>query len=160
MINANRENWHWYRFEEFSNIELYALMQLRQEVFVVEQRCPYLDADGLDATARHLVLWQNPNTRIPVTALASLRLLQPGGHYGEASFGRVAVAHSHRGQGIGRLLIRYLLEETSGDAGYASMRISAQCYLQAFYENFGFVARSEVYEEDGIPHVEMLLNRG
>lgn len=145
-----------YRFrtwDELTRDELYALMALRQEVFVVEQRCPYLDADGYDPRASHL--WAtDPSGAYPI---AYCRIFPPGVKYPEASIGRVASAGSVRRTGAGRALMTEALRRLDADAGAAvPVRISAQSYLQRFYEGFGFRVVSEPYLEDDIPHVEML----
>ncbi len=135
--------------------DLAAIYQARQQVFVVEQACAYLDADGLDADCLHLTACE-PGERLP---LAYARLLPPGLRYAEASIGRVLTRGRGRGCGIGRALVRRaLVHVASAHPGHA-VRIGAQAHLQAFYGGFGFVADSEPYLEDGIAHVEMLLVR-
>jgi ElaA protein len=138
---------------ELTRDELYALMALRQEVFVVEQRCPYLDADGYDPLASHL--WATgPSGDGPI---AYCRIFPAGVKYPEASIGRVVSAGSARRTGAGRALMAEALRRMDADAaGTAVVRISAQSYLQRFYEGFGFRVVSDAYLEDDIPHVEML----
>lgn len=144
---------HHRRWEELTRDELYALMTLRQEVFVVEQRCPYLDADGDDPRASHL--WATgPAGEYPI---AYCRIFPAGVKYPEAAIGRVASAGSARRTGAGRALMAEALRRMDADAGAtAAVRISAQSYLQRFYEGFGFRVVSAPYLEDDIPHVEML----
>ncbi len=142
---------HHRSWEALSRDELYAVMALRQEVFVVEQKCPYLDADGYDAKASHL--WATaPGSEYPV---AYCRIFPAGVKYPEASLGRVASAASARRTGAGRALMVEALRLMDA-AAMGPVRISAQSYLQRFYEGFGFRVVSEPYLEDDIPHVEML----
>lgn len=126
-------------------------MAARQSVFVVEQDCPYLDADGLDPKCWHL-LGLSPTDQI----LAYLRVIPPGLRYEEASIGRVITTAAGRGQGFGRALMEQGISHLRSLYPNASIRISAQQYLEAFYTSLGFRSVSEPYEEDGIPHVEML----
>lgn len=142
---------HHRSWEALSRDELYAVMALRQEVFVVEQRCPYLDADGYDPRASHL--WATAGgSAYPV---AYCRIFPAGVKYPEASIGRVVSASSARRTGAGRALMVEALRVMDA-AAMGSVRISAQSYLQRFYEGFGFRVVSEPYLEDDIPHVEML----
>lgn len=138
---------------ELTRDELYAVMVLRQEVFVVEQRCAYLDADGADPRAEHL--WATaPGSEYPV---AYCRVFAAGVKHAEACIGRVVSAAAARRTGAGRALMAEALRALDAAAGTtASVRISAQSYLQRFYESFGFVVVSAPYLEDDIPHVEML----
>lgn len=134
---------------------LYALLQLRQLVFVVEQTCPFLDADGRDAEACHLLGWTtDAGTGRPHLA-AYARLFPPGIVYAEASIGRVATHPSARGTGLGRALVAEALRATDALAPGAPVRIGAQCYLERFYTAFGFHRAGPDYDEDGIAHVEM-----
>lgn len=143
-------------FAALSTEELYQIVQLRQQVFVVEQNCVYLDADGYDRAALHLFAVQQG------CVVAYCRLLPPGLKYQEASIGRVCTALAKRGSGLGRELMQRALILVS--ASYASesvrvdIRISAQLYLQNFYSSLGFTAVSAPYDEDGIPHIEMLCS--
>ncbi len=142
---------HHRTWEALSRDELYAVMALRQEVFVVEQRCPYLDADGYDPKASHL--WATaPGADYPI---AYCRVFPAGVKYPEASLGRVVSAASVRRSGAGRALMVEALRLMDA-AAMGAVRISAQSYLQRFYEGFGFRVVSEPYLEDDIPHVEML----
>jgi ElaA protein len=147
-------NAHW-QCLPFADLTVAALQQIhaaRQIVFVVEQHCPYLDADGLDEKAWHLAAW-GPTQRLP---LAYARLFPPGAKYAEASIGRVLTTEAVRGQGWGRELVRRALSHTEALFGACPVRISAQAHLQNFYAGFGFRAVSEPYLEEDIPHVEML----
>jgi ElaA protein len=136
-------------FSALSPDELYAILSARNAVFVVEQQCVYQDADGYDQQALHLV--------IPHEGLlgAYCRILLPGAKYPEWSIGRVLTVDSARGKGLGHTLMQQALEAIASHGGGA-VRISAQAYLQRFYEHHGFVRVSEPYLEDNIPHIEML----
>jgi ElaA protein len=142
--------WHWSRFEELGVRALYEVLALRQRVFILEQG-PYLDADGLDPHAWHL-LGRDVKGRL----LAYLRVVDPGFKYDEPSIGRVVTDKAARGNGMGRLLV------AEGVAGCdrlwpgLAVRISAQAHLQRFYGEAGFATVGDPYLEDGIPHVEML----
>ena len=146
--------WHERGFYELSAPELYSIMLLRERVFIVEQRCIYCDADGFDTVARHL--WAEPSG-YPTVALAAsiaayLRILPAEVKYAEVSIGRVVTGPGYRGKGLGR----ELMERGIAAAGDVPIRISAQAHLEKFYAELGFARASEVYDEDGIPHVEML----
>lgn len=139
-------------FHQLSLTELYALMALRQEVFVVEQKCPYLDADGKDLQAHHLMGYDEQGR-----LLAYSRLLPRGVSYpGYPSFGRVVTAPSIRGGGQGRPLMEKTLEWMERLYGRGTIKISAQSYLIPFYESLGFRIVGEEYLEDGIPHIGMV----
>jgi ElaA protein len=145
--------WQWLPYEEMTKFELYASMVLRQEVFVVEQNCPYLDADGLDQHSWHLLGW---STATPSKLLAYTRVVESGKKYPEISIGRVATHPIARGTGIGRALMSTTLEKIEKQLAPQPIRISAQEYLLSFYRSYGFQPVSDIYMEDDIPHVEML----
>lgn len=140
-------------FETLSTIELYNIMALRQEVFVVEQNCPYLDADGVDVHAQHLMLIDEQGKLIAYT-----RLIPEGVSYeGYTSIGRVVSSPSVRGKGFGKLLMNRSIEAIKAIFGtHLPIKIGAQAYLLAFYENLGFRSTGEEYLEDGIPHIKMI----
>lgn len=149
-----RVDWTWKAFGELTLDELYELLALRAEVFVVEQRSLYQDVDGYDRKALHL-LARAPGARGP-QLVAYLRAFPPGAKFPEASLGRVVTAPAARREGLGRELVRRglaLLDERWPGAG---CRIGAQAYLVRFYEGFGFRTVGDVYDEDGIPHVDMV----
>lgn len=132
---------------------LYDILALRQEVFVVEQDCPYLDADGRDKTAYH-VIGRDQSGIIQAYA----RLLEKGIAYKSyASIGRVITRMSYRGKGEGRPLMRYCLNSCKELWPNSDIKISAQAHLSAFYASLGFVPTGEEYLEDGIPHIGMVL---
>lgn len=139
--------------------ELYLLLQLRQRVFIVEQTCPYLDTDGSDHEAWHLLGWtRDADGRRILGAYA--RLFRPGIKFAEASIGRVVTNPAVRRSGLGRALMREAIARVQDLAPGAPVRIGAQRYLERFYESFGFRVASEPYDEDGIAHVEMLRTGG
>lgn len=131
--------------------QLYAVLQLRSEVFVVEQQCVYQDLDGLDECAVH-VLGQTSGSLI-----AYARILPPGTRFAEASIGRVICRADLRGSGLGRRLMDRAVQQCHQLHPASDIRISAQEYLRKFYQSLGFRPDSQVYLEDGIPHLEMLL---
>lgn len=137
-------------FGDLTVHELQALHMLRQQVFVVEQNCPYQDADELDSACWHLFA---RNTQGQV--LATCRLVPAGARYVEASIGRVSNAATVRGTGMGKALMQEALRQLA-HLSPGAVRISAQQYLQGFYESLGFEAVSSPYLEDDIPHLEML----
>lgn len=138
-------------FRELSPQELYDVLELRQRVFVVEQACAYLDCDGYDVESLHLM------GRDRAGKLSSYaRLLPPGLRYREASIGRVVTHPAARRSGLGRELMTESIARVR-DLYPGPIRIAAQRYLERFYGDFGFVVAGEPYEEDGIPHIEMLL---
>ena len=148
--------WQWRTWSELTRNDLYALMQLRQDVFVVEQQCAFQDADGLDPASRHLLGWLalSPDSDTK-TLVACARLVAPLCRFDELSIGRVVTARSHRGKGLGVLLMQEALR-FADDAGVPKIRISAQAHLADFYQRLGFNTASPPYDEDGIAHLEML----
>ena len=142
--------WTLKAFTELTTQELYQLLQLRQAVFVVEQTCPYLDADGADTAAFHL--WASDSTGDMV---AYARLFLPSASANYSRIGRVISASNVRGQGLGRELMRRALAWCQQHAPQQPIRLGAQVYLRDFYRSFGFVEISSEYLEDDIPHVDM-----
>lgn len=147
-------NWQLRRFDELTVHELYQLLRLRSEVFVVEQNCVFLDMDNKDQGCWHLLGWQGN------LLAASTRLVPPGYIYDEISIGRVVNSPALRGQGIGRELMEVSIKTCYELFGLKTIRIGAQLYLEKFYGSLGFNPVGEVYLEDGIEHVEMLLFPG
>lgn len=137
-------------FATLTPYELYAVIRLRNEVFVVEQNCVFQDADNKDQHCHHLLLWDND------TLVAYARLLPKGLAYEEMSIGRIISAPAYRGTGAGKLLVQKALEACKELFGEGSIKIGAQLYLKKFYETFGFIQTSDVYDEDGIDHIEMM----
>jgi ElaA protein len=146
--------WQWAAFDALGNGDLYDLLAARQQVFVLEQRCFYADIDGVDRVAHHLLGWQVRDGKRHLVAY--LRCVPPGVKYAEASLGRVLTSKAARGTGIGKQLLEEGVCRAEALHPGSGIRISAQLYLQRFYEGFGFRATSDVYDEDGIPHIEML----
>ena len=147
--------WKCVPFQQLTIEELYATMRLRQEVFVVEQNCVYLDADGLDQASWHLMAF-NENKDL----VAYARLIPKGVSYADAiSFGRVLTASSIRKQGKGRVLLKRILEYCESIFGEETIIIGAQSYLLNFYKSFAFQAIGDEYLEDGIPHFKMKLSK-
>lgn len=145
--------WDIKSFKELNVSELYSIMQLRAEVFVVEQNCPYQDADGKDLRSWHLMGWKDN------TLIAYSRILPAKVSYEEVSIGRVVSSPSVRSSGAGKLLMKRSLEEIEKLFGKVPVRIGAQMYLQKFYEDFGFVREGDEYDEDGIAHIIMIKAR-
>lgn len=145
------DGWTLKAFHEFSLDELYSVLQARSRVFVVEQDCAYLDLDDADQQALHLSYWENNQL------LGYLRILPAGATFEECSIGRVLTSETARARGLGKQIMRRAIDECRKRFPTQRLRIGAQNYLRAFYESLGFVADSDVYDEDGIPHVEMVL---
>jgi len=150
--------WQCSPFDELSTKVLYAILKARQEVFVVEQNCPFLDADDLDQHCLHLLGWQVQGSNNALAAYA--RLVPPGVKYGEPSIGRVITSPEFRGQGLGKELMLRAVQAMDELYSGLAIRIGAQQYLERFYSGFGFVTVSPTYIEDGIPHVEMVRQGG
>ena len=151
-----RIDWQWKRFAELAPQELYALLAARAAVFVVEQACVFLDFDGLDPSAWHLLGWA-AEAEGPTLA-AYLRLIDPGRKYPEPSIGRVLTSAPFRGAGLGRAAMREGLGRAAVLYPGRAIRIAAQQRLERFYTEFGFRTVSAPYVEDGIAHLEMLLD--
>lgn len=143
-------NWILKKFDDLSVSELYAILQLRNEVFVVEQHCPYQDADGKDPDCYHFMGWQDGKL------VAYTRIVPPGISFDEPSIGRVVTSPTVRRTGNGKILMEKSIEATNSVFGKKPIRIGAQLYLKQFYESLGFVQSSEIYLEDDIEHIEML----
>lgn len=144
-------SWEITRFEDLSPEKLYRIMRLRAEVFIVEQNCPYQDADGKDQKSFHVMGYDSDRELVTYC-----RILPENISYPEVSIGRVVSSSKVRGKGAGKQLMERALEEIELLFGNEPVRIGAQLYLKKFYESFGFVVISDEYMEDGIPHIEML----
>ena len=138
-------------FDELLVSELYAVLKLRSEVFVVEQNCVFLDADNKDQASFHLMGWEQD------VLIAYTRLVPPGVAYEEASIGRVVTALTARHSGSGRQLMQESIKLCKKMFGNNAIRIGAQLYLKEFYSSLGFVPTGGIYPEDGIEHIQMLL---
>ena len=144
-----RLHWVLKKFDELSPHELYSILQLRNEVFVVEQNCVFQDADNKDQLSYHFMAWDNEKL------VGYTRIVPPGIIYKQASIGRVVTSPSIRHNGIGKELMKKSIESIHKLFGVVSIKIGAQLYLQKFYSSFGFQQTSNVYLEDGIEHIEM-----
>ena len=147
----NAVKWKTKRFEALSLEELYGILQLRSEVFVVEQNCVYQDIDNKDQKAVHLM------GEYEGKMVAYARLFKPNDYFEKASIGRVIVKPDYRHLKLGHELMREAIQAVMISFGESQITISAQLYLQRFYESHGFVVTSEVYLEDDIPHIEMKI---
>ena len=136
-------------FDELTTKELYDLLQLRSEIFVVEQQCVYQDIDGIDFQCHHLLIYDQDDT-----LQAYARLIPEGLTFAESSIGRI-LSREH-GQGLGKVLMKIALMEMRNLFGETPIRIGAQTQALSFYHNFGFVEDGDVYDDDGIEHIEML----
>lgn len=139
-------------FQQISGPQMYAMLKLRSEVFVVEQHCIYQDMDDLDQQAMHLIVTDSAGS---IDAYA--RILPPGTAYTEAAIGRILTSEAWRGQGYGRWFIQQAVHCTQQLYVDQHIRIGAQQHLQSLYQACGFVTVGEPYDEDGIMHVQMLL---
>jgi ElaA protein len=139
----------WRRFPDFELETLYRLLQLRSDVFVLEQQSLYRDLDGRDQEALHLLCWEEGEL------LGSLRVEPAGLRREEAVIGRVVLTPSARGRGLGRGLMQAALEKIAGEQGPVPVFLGAQTAQQRFYESLGFRPVSGVYDDGGIPHLDM-----
>lgn len=146
-------NWKIKKFNELNIEEIYKILALRNEVFIVEQECPYLDCDDKDLNSYHLFLTENGQI------VSYLRILEKGVSYDEISIGRVAVKKSYRGKGISRKMMLKAIEFIENNLSENTIKIQAQAYLLDFYSSLGFKAVSEEYLEDNIPHIDMIYKK-
>lgn len=137
------------RFNELNTVEVYEILQLRAEVFVVEQNCVYQDIDGKDDKAIHVIGYYNGKLA------AYARLFQAGDYFELASIGRVVVSPKFRNLKLGHELMQEAIRQVQLQFNTTSIEISAQQYLEKFYQSHGFITISEMYLEDDIPHVRM-----
>ena len=146
----NEVVWKIKSFDKLTIKELYAILKIRQEVFIVEQTCYYLDADGYDEKAIHI--WGEKDEEI----VAYCRIFEPKIKYPESSLGRVLTNPSYRNLKLGKVLLKIALNTIEVKFNTPNVRISAQYYLLRFYSEFGFISTGVEYLEDDIPHTEML----
>ncbi len=137
-------------FNELSVYELYRYLQLRSEVFVVEQNCVYQDLDNKDQLAQHVLIHKQQQL------IACARILPPQTAYEQISIGRVIIAASARKTGLGHALMEYCLAQILQQFGEQEIVLSAQAHLQNFYKKHNFAPQGEIYLEDGIPHIQMI----
>ncbi len=142
-------SWHIKSFDELSNIELYQILQLRSEIFVVEQNCVYQDLDFKDEKSLHI--FGKLNNKI----IAYCRVFKPIDYFEQAAIGRVVVNENYRQNKFGNELIIQAIDAIKTHFGETKITISAQLYLKKFYESHGFITTSKVYLEDDIEHIEM-----
>lgn len=152
MATNHTTDWVCKHFGALTTEELYQILRLRSEVFVVEQNCVFLDMDNKDANCHHVMGWKGNQL------LGYSRIMPPGISYVESSIGRIVSSPAARGLGVGRELLSYSIEALYRLHGKRDIRIGAQYYLKDFYESYGFVQTGDIYPEDGIDHIEMLLS--
>lgn len=145
--------WKIKKFDELNAEEIYEILKIRNQVFIVEQQCPYLDCDGRDMKSYHLFLENNNEIA------AYLRIIEKGVSYNEISIGRVLVNSKYRGKGLARDMMKEAIGYISNQLNETSIRIEAQAYLIDFYKSLGFKQTSKVFLEDNIPHIEMLYTK-
>jgi ElaA protein len=138
------------KFNELTTQELYGLLRLRSEIFVVEQDCVYQDLDGKDVKAFHVIGIKNNEV------VAYTRIFKPGDYFKISSIGRVAVHKDHRKYGYGKDIMQASINAVNEKFKEQKIKISAQTYLGKFYTELGFKAIGRGYLEDGIPHIAML----
>jgi ElaA protein len=143
--------WNFAYFNDLAVADLYDIIGLRNAVFIVEQDCPYQDCDGVDRVSHHL--WMRDSEG---KMAAYLRIVPPGVNYAEPSLGRIVTSPDARGTGLGRAVVREGFTRIEELYGPLPIRIGAQRYLLKFYEELGFASTGREYEEDDIPHTEML----
>ncbi|WP_024620242.1 GNAT family N-acetyltransferase [Metaclostridioides mangenotii] len=140
------------KFEDLTANQIYEILRIRSEVFVVEQNCAFQDCDNDDQNSYHIFTTDN------VRIVSYLRVLKRGISYDEISIGRVLVAKDQRGKGIAKELLIKAIEFIENTLNECEIRISAQEYLKEFYSSLGFEISSDMYLEDEIPHIEMFYN--
>lgn len=148
-------NWTIKSFDELTLSEFHDIIQLRLDIFVVEQDCPYLDLDGKDKIAYHFFAKTDEGQTVAYT-----RLFGPGEYYNEAAIGRVVVHKDFRKDGLGFELMSKSIDQIEAVYKTGTIRIGAQRYLKKFYESLGFISTDEFYMEDGIPHMYMVKSNG
>jgi ElaA protein len=148
-------SWQCARLGKLTPTQQYAIFAARSEVFVLEQNCVFLDMDGLDLDADHVIGWAGDNV-----VAAYLRIVAPGVKFTEPSLGRVITAKAFRGGGAGKVLIAEGIRHLERIYPGRAIRIGAQAYLEKFYGAFGFKTVTEVYLEDDIPHIDMIRPAG
>ena len=137
-------------FKDLTSQELYDILQLRSEVFVVEQDCVYQDIDSKDQKALHIIGYKNDRV------VAYTRIFKPGDYFDLASIGRVVVSQKERDNKYGYDIMKASIKAIKDIFNESTIKISAQCYLKQFYSNLEFKQIGEEYLEDGIPHIAMI----
>lgn len=146
-------HWSIYTFSELSNHQLYDILKLRTDVFVVEQECPYPELDNKDQDSLHFCGFNAKKELVAYT-----RIISPGVSYKETSIGRVLIKKSERKFKYGKILMQLSIDIAKRKYPKHNIKIGAQTYLSEFYTNLGFKQTSEPYLEDDIPHIEMIYN--
>lgn len=139
------------KFDELSTSELYEILKIRSEVFIVEQNCPYNDVDGKDYECTHIMIVENG------LIAAYIRTIPAGISYDTSSFGRVLVREEFRGKDLGRMIVKAAINHLFEVEKFEKITIGGQHHLEKFYHSFGFETISDVYLEDNIPHIDMIL---
>lgn len=147
------KQWYFKHFDELTNQELYDLLKIRQDIFVLEQQCIYPELDNEDQKAVHIFL------KVDGEIAANVRVFKSGEHYDEASIGRVAVVEKFRRHGYGREIMEVAISYLEENDTEKKIKIQAQQYLHAFYGSLGFKQISKAYLDDGIMHIDMLRER-
>ncbi|WP_069130311.1 GNAT family N-acetyltransferase [Rhodohalobacter halophilus] len=140
------------RFKGLQNMpstDLYEILKLRQDIFIIEQTCIYDDIDGRDSHSDHLLLKEDGNL------IAYSRIVPPGDKFSDVYIGRIVVHKDHRGRGLGKMVVKESLKWVH-EMEYDRVFIEAQAHLKSFYKELGFAPCSDVYDEDGIPHLQMV----
>lgn len=139
-------------YEELSLDDLYNLLQLRSEIFVVEQNCAFQDMDGLDRKSLHVLGYKDNQL------VAYSRLFKPEDYFEFASIGRVVVKEGERHSGLGQKLMKISIQEIKKRFNQSVIKLSSQCYITKFYRSVGFREIGEIYLEDNIPHISMIYD--
>lgn len=145
--------WILKKYDELTTEEFHNILQLRINVFVVEQNCPYPELDGKDKMAYHFFAFTEEK---PKQILAYTRIFKPGDYYKKAAIGRVVVHPDFRNKKLGYQLIIKSIQQVKKLFNTSAIKIGAQTYLKKFYESHGFIKIGEEYLEDGIPHIYMV----
>jgi len=151
----NNLNWVICRFEDMSPLQVYSLLKLRQQIFIIEQECIFPEIDGLDPVCLHILAWDGDDV------LAAARIVGPGldpDHAAQGdrpAIGRVVTSEVLRGQGVGRVLMARAIEACADNFAGKPIYLNAQLYLRDFYQGLGFVQFGDKYDEDGIAHISM-----
>lgn len=151
-MGSDSISWKLKKFDELTTNELYEILKLRAEVFIVEQNSLYQDLDDMDQCAYHLFLEDDNSS----TVLAQLRILPENIMYEDMAIGRVIVKKSHRGQGISQEMLKKAIEFITKDLGKKRIKLPGQAYLTKFYEDLGFEIASDLYLHNGIEHYDFL----
>ena len=146
-------NWLYSTFDDLTSKQLYDILKLRQDIFIIEQDCIYPDMDGSDAIAHHLMGYEDEKL------VAYLRVFDAGIKFDEASIGRIVIPFDKRGTGLGEELVTEGINRVENGTK-VPIRIEAQAHLDKFYSRLGFVAEGEIYVVDGIDHIQMLRTSG